>query len=618
VTRAAELRALRRLARANGVQTSFRDVDKRTHRASAEALLAVLRALDLDVGDAGDAPGALGEADLAGARRSQTDVAGTPSRMPAVAETAWGTFLPLYALRTRGDWGVGSFTDLAELYRWTQSMGGSMVGTLPLLAQFLDQPFQYSPYSPVSRMFWNELFIDVGAVPELSGSPEARDLIAGTDTAQLRRGRLVDYRKAYAAKRPVLEVLARRFFASDTPSGRRRAFERHRRANPNLDDYARFRAFGERTGAAWPDWPARQRGGRLSPRDVEPVAERLHRYVQFVADEQLGAIGKTAPGRGLFLDLPLGVNAVSYDTWRFRDVFAWGVTGGAPADTFFPRGQSWGFPPLHPRRLADDDFAYVRACLRHLMRHAGALRIDHILGFHRLYWIPDGMDPAHGVYVRSPAAALYEVLAEEAHRTGTAVVGEDLGTVPRGVRPAMTRRGVLRSHVVELEALPDRDPALPPPPVSSLATLNTHDLATFASFWEGGDVDDRLDLGLIDDGQSRKQHAERRRLTQLLTAQLRDERHLRRRGGSIATTAEAERAAHRHLAAGPARVMVVSLEDLWGEREPQNRPGTYRERPNWRRRAARTFEEFRSDPEILGRLEEVNRLRDAAAGSRRR
>jgi 4-alpha-glucanotransferase len=465
-------------------------------------------------------------------------------------------------------------------------------------------------------MFWNELFIDVAAVPEVVGSREARDLIGRTDTARLRRGRIVDYRKAYAAKRPVLEALARRFFAADSPPSRRRAFDRFHRENPSLDDYARFRAFGERTRSPWPDWPARQRGGRLSPRDVDRAAEQFHRYVQFVADGQLSAIGKTSPGRGLFLDLPLGVNAASYDTWRFRDAFVWGVTGGAPADTFFPRGQSWGFPPLHPVRLARDDFAYVRACLQHLMRHAGAMRIDHILGFHRLYWIADGMDPSRGVYVRYPANELYEVLAEEAHRSGTAVLGEDLGTVPRAVRSAMTRRGVLRSHVVELEALPDRDPVLPPAPAGSLAALNTHDLATFAAFWEGRDVDDQLDLGLIDEGQAGKLRAERGRLTRMLTAQLRDEGHLPRSRRAVAPTEEAERAAHRHLAALPARAVVVNLEDLWGETEPQNRPGTYRERPNWRRRAARTFEEFRSDPQILGRLEEVHRLRVSAAPRR--
>jgi 4-alpha-glucanotransferase len=545
-------------------------------------------------------------------------IVAAPRRAPALHARSWGTFLPLYSLRTGRGWGVGSFTELAELYRWTGSLGGSTVGTLPLLAQFLEEPFEYSPYAPASRMFWNELFIDVEAVPELARSDEARDRAARTDTARLRRGRLVDYRKTYGAKRPVLGALAGEFFERETGSARRRAFERYRRETPNLDDYARFRAFGEKTRQAWHEWPARQRGGRLTGRDVDPGAVRFHQYVQFVADEQLGAVGKTAPGRGLFLDLPLGVNGASYDTWRFRDSFAEGVSGGVPPDTFFTRGQNWGFPPLHPRRIRDEGYAYVRYCLRHLLKHAGVIRIDHVMGFHRLYWIPDGMGPTDGVYARYPAEELYAVLSLEAHRAGAAVVGEDLGTVPPLVRTAMARHGVLRSHVAELEALSDRRPPLPPAPKDSLAGLNTHDLATFASFWEGRDVDDRLDLGLIDELEARRQRAERARLTRLLTGQFRAEGHLPSRGPKVAPTAQAAAAAHAHLAVGPASMQIVNLEDLWGETDPQNRPGTYRDQPNWRRRAARTFEGVRSDPEILGRLEEVNRLRSEAAARERR
>ena len=182
----------------------------------------------------------------------------------------------------------------------------------------------------------------------------------------------------------MLEALAAEFFGPSTPPERRGAFERFRKAQPNLDDYARFRAYGQHTRRAWQQWPARQRDGRITSGEVDVDAVLFHQYVQFVADEQIGAIGKTDPGHGLYLDLPLGVNGASYDTWRFRDSFAMGVSGGAPADTFFPKGQAWGFPPLHPARIRDHDFAYVRACLRHLMKHAGVIRIDHVMGLHRL------------------------------------------------------------------------------------------------------------------------------------------------------------------------------------------------------------------------------------------
>jgi 4-alpha-glucanotransferase len=586
----------REQARAFGVQRSYRDVDHVTHRASKAALQAVLDALGADGGEPG--PPAGGAA------------AGTEMVMPAIDRPSWGVFLPLHALRTRNDWGVGSFTDLAALYHWTVGLGGSTVGLLPVLAQFLDEPFEYSPYSPASRLFWNEVFVDPEATPEFRDSRTARRRAV---SAKRTRGRLVDYRAAYAAKRPVLEALAAEFFGPNARPERRGAFERFRKGQPYLDDYARFRAFGDRERTDWFRWPARQRDGRISSGDVDPAAVRFHQYVQFVADEQIGAIGKTAPGRGLYLDLPLGVNGASFDTWRFRDVFALGVSGGAPADTFFPGGQSWGFPPLHPWRMRADDFAYVRACLRHLMKHAGVIRIDHMMGFHRLYWVPDGIDATEGVYVRYPAEELYAVLAEEAHRAGTAVVGEDLGTVPPGVRSAMTRHGVLRSHVLQLEALIAKDDPLPRPPGGSLAGCNTHDMPPFAGFWTGGDIDDRLDLGLIDAAEAPRQHAERRAVTRALTRRFREEGVLRATGRrATASSQEAADAAHLHLARSSARMMIVNLEDLWGETEPQNRPGTYRERPNWRRRAARTFEGFRSDPAILGRLEEVHRLREEA------
>jgi len=598
------------------VQTSFRDVDRRTHRASVVGLVAVLRALGVEMESPADAAAALRACrrPTAAHQRRARPRRGAAARMPEIAEPSWGTFLPVYAIRTRGDHGVGSFVDLTELFRWTRELGGSAVGTLPLLAQFLDgEPFEYSPYSPASRLFWNELFVDLDATPEMAGSAEARDLAARMPSP---RGRLVDYGKTWAAHRPVLEALSREFSAN-TPSARRRAFEAFSRARPELEDYCRFRAFGEQTGLPWQEWPAKQRAGRIGPRDADPERVRFHRYAQFVADEQLAGVGRTEPGTGLYLDLPLGVHGSSFDTWRYRDSFAFGASGGAPPDTFFTKGQSWGFPPLHPHRLADDDFRYVRACFRHLMRHAGVLRIDHVMGFHRLYWVPDGFDATHGVYVRSPFEQLYAVLAEEAHRTGTAVVGEDLGTVPRAVRAAMKRHGVLRSHVLSLEAAVRPDDPLPPAPASSLASLNTHDLAPFASFWTGADIDDRVDLGLLDPKAAGKERATRKRLVRALTDAMRAEGRLPTRAPRVAAPVEAAAVHLEYLAASPARMVIVNLEDLWGETEPQNRPGIYRERPNWRLRAARSFEEFRSDPQIEGRLKEVDRLRRERAATER-
>jgi len=550
-------------------------------------------------------------------------VISAPRRCPEVHRPSWGTFLPLYAMRTRRDWGVGSFGDLAALLEWTRGLGGSRVGTLPLLAQFIGDPCEPGPYSPASRQFWNELFIDIEAVPEMRRSAEARELFRSEARSArvrlLRQEPLVDYRAAMAAKRPILEALARVFF-QDASGERRRDFDRFTRMRPNLDDYARFRAYGERSKLPWPAWPARAREGRVETREIDAPAVGYHQYVQWIADGQLAAVsrsGEDEPGDGLYLDLPLGVNPASYDTWRQRNVFADGVSGGAPPDPFFPMGQAWGFPPLHPERLRDHEYAYVRACLGHLLRYAGVLRVDHMMGFHRLYWVPDGFPATEGVYVRYPAEELYAVLSLEAHGAGAAVVGEDLGTVPQAVRHAMARHGVLRSHVVQFEVRPDRTPTLRDAPAESLASLETHDLPTFPAYWECRDIADRRELGLLDADHASKERTKRDRIKRGLTSQLRAEGRLSKRGGPVAPTDAATTGTLKHLAASEARMVVVNLEDLWGETGSQNTPGTTTERPNWRRRAERTFEEFRSAPDVVGTLAEVDRLRRSQPVRRR-
>jgi 4-alpha-glucanotransferase len=232
------------------------------------------------------------------------------------------------------------------------------------------------------------------------------------------------------------------------------------------------------------------------------------------------------------------------------------------------------------------------------------MRIDHVMGLHRMFWVPPGLDARSGVYVRYPAQELYAILALESRRAGTAVVGEDLGTVPRYVRRSMAHHGVLRSYVLELEVL-DSERRLPDPPAGALASLDTHDMPPFASFWEGLDVEDRMARGLLDEAGAVEERRSRGRLKKEVAAVLRNRGHLR----AAAETAEALTAAHRFLAASQARMMEVNLEDLVLETEPQNRPGTGPEQPNWRRRASFTLEAVRLRRPIAGRLEEIDRLR---------
>jgi 4-alpha-glucanotransferase len=546
---------------------------------------------------------------------SSCHVFAAPSRSyapPSGPLKTWGTFLPVYALRTARDWGAGDFTDLEALIGWTQALGGGLVGTLPMLAAFLDQPFEPSPYSPASRLFWNELYLDPTRCPELERSPSARAFIASTEFEQerqaLRATSLVDYRRLMALKRRVLTELARAFFAS--PGPRQEAFQRYLDSHPRAPDYARFRAAGEKQQATWWTWPERMRRGDVVEGDYEQTHYRYHLYVQWQAHEQIGSLGARAraAGPGLYLDLPLGVNSDSYDVWRERDSFALGVSGGAPPDIFFTRGQDWGFPPLHPENARARGYHYFRDVIRHHLRHAGLLRIDHLMGLHRLYWVPHGLSARQGVYVRYRPEELYALLNIESHRHRSVLAGEDLGTVPEGVRPAMERHNVHRLYVVQYEAQPNPDRPIPPVYPGAVASVNTHDMPTFAGFWKGLDVADRKELGLLDEEACRQEHARRQAIRDSFVG------FLRRQGwlGDATDASSVLKAILQYLAAEPSQVVLAGLEDLWEAPDPQNVPGTWHERPNWRRKAAHPLESFDSLPNLrdtLKALDQVTRKR---------
>lgn len=500
---------------------------------------------------------------------------------------AWGTFLPLYAVTSERSWGAGNFGDLAELLAWTREQGGQFTGTLPLLATYLDEPLEISPYAPVSRLFWNEFYVDITQLPEFAASQAAQELVASDafrdELQRLRRDPLVDYRAGMRLRRQVLDILARECW--EHQGDRRAALASWAAAHPDAEQYARFRATVERYRAGWPAWPERIRDGSLD--EADPQAVRYHLYVQWVAEQQVRELADRGrrDGLGLYLDLPVGVHPDGYDTWRFRSLFVHGVSAGAPPDPFFAEGQVWGFPPLHPERQREEGYHYLRACLRHHLCHAGMLRIDHVMGLHRLYLVPRGLSGRDGVYVRYPADELYAVVTLESHRCRSMVVGEDLGTVPSAVRRAMRRHGLLRMYVLPFELGP-AGPATSPP-ASALACLDTHDLPPFAALWQSWPA------------------AERRQLLAWL-----------RQRGYLDTTHEHEdeamaavRGFLRFLAQSPARAVVVNLEDLWLETEPQNRPGTGPELPNWRRKARYTLEEIAGLPSVRDVLAQVHRLR---------
>jgi 4-alpha-glucanotransferase len=502
---------------------------------------------------------------VADGREAAVLVLSAPRRAYVAAGRWWGVFLPLYALP--GRFGPGDFGGLRRLAAWAAGYGGGMVGSTPLFAAFLGRPFEPSPYVPVTRLFWNELYVDPAAVPELEASAAACRLLAAASPAP---GPLVDYAAAMRAKRTIIGAMMRALAGA-----RLEAFERHLEAHPDLRAYAAFRARCEQEGVGWLEW----RGSRVVDAGEADPAARYHAYAQWICARQLAEVADA--GAGLYLDMPLGVHPSGYDTWRFQDAFAGGASIGAPPDDFFTAGQSWGVPPLHPVRIRERGHSYPIACVRELLRHAAAARIDHVMGLHRVFWVPDGFAASDGVYVRYPAAELYAVLCIESHRAAATIVGEDLGTVPAAVRRTMSARGLLRTLVLQAEAGEEGDP-LDDVPHLALVGMNTHDMPTFAGFWAGAD-------------------APRGRLVAAV----------KRRGHPAADEAQVLAACLDELAASDARGLMVNLEDLWGEPEPQNVPGTTGAR-NWRRAARHGVEELDGVPGLPERLRRIAGLREEA------
>jgi 4-alpha-glucanotransferase len=709
---------LAELAELAGVQPAYEGADGRTHRADDDVLLAILRALGVQVERSADVVGVLAHERARRARRVLEPVLvhrvghesvvaltlpsavgsggwwvslemedGTVHRTrlsdlppatlhpaavdplalcggavppgyhrlvvegPGLRETAllvaaprcpspvrgWGAFLPLHAVRAEDDRGVGTFSDLAELGAWVAAAGGSMVGTLPLLPQFLEPPVDPSPYLPVTRFGVNELYVDPTALPELAVSPEAKRLVedgSRSGAGGTGRSALVDYEAVASRQRQILDALAATLFAG--PSARRQALDAFATAHPEVVAYARFRAAGEVLGRDWHAWPAVSPGRAPEPPGSER-AFRSHLYAQWVADEQLARAAGAAP---LYADLPVGVHPLGADPFFDAESFTPGIHGGAPPDPFFEAGQDWGFSPLHPRRLRDREYDYVVRSLRHAFSHASYLRIDHVMGLERLYWIPEGGDARHGTYVSYRAEELHAIVALEAHRADAVVVGEDLGTVPPSVRRRMADDGMLRSWVLEFETSPD-DP-LPPAPTDCLASWGTHDLPRFRAYWSGRDIDTQVEQGHLSSSDADLARSERERWRRSFLAADHAAANASAADRAAANTSAADHAAAStiaadhaaastiaadhaaamaayraclgHLAGGDAALVLVELEDLWGEETPQNEPGTGTERPNWRLRAARTLTEMRTDPDIAGMLAGLDRARGARPG----
>lgn len=542
---------------------------------------------------------------------------------------AFGVIANLYTIRSRTNWGVGDLGDLAMLARWSAAVGADFVGVNPLHA-LLNRGGDVSPYCPVSRLFRNPLYIDVTRVPELDLVPELRERIASPEfTAELqalREPASIRYEQVMAVKGMVLDALHRVFAerVAGTDAQRARDYEAFRqREGAALDRFAVWMAIAEQQRTPdWRTWPVELRSpdGRAVRDFAESQRGRVdfHRWLQFEIDEQLRAAATAAREGGmrigLYQDLAIGSSPGGADTWAYPDLFVHGVSVGAPPDPYAAEGQNWGFPPMNPRALRRERYRYFIELVRNGLRHAGALRVDHVMGLFRLFWIPQGHSGAEGVYVAYPSDDLLGILALESVRHGALIVGEDLGTVPDYVPGELRRRGVLSSKVLYFER--EWHGGFKPAssyPVLSLATANTHDMPTITGFWTEHDIGLRRRLGLIaDDGEEARARAERGRDREELLGLLQREQILPN-GAPPRSSAELRAAVHGFLWSTPAQLVGLSLDDLAGEVEPVNVPGVGPERfASWTRKMRSDLEAITTSDEADIILRETRGRRDSS------
>jgi 4-alpha-glucanotransferase len=629
---------LRRTAEARGIATGFTDAGGRHYQVSEATLRAVLDAMGpapdptawppvvvsrtgrggpwrppegepvslvLEAGQEralpAELPGDLppGRHRVVG-RTGATTLVVAPARchLPPALEgggRAWGWAAQLYAARSRASWGIGDLGDLATLLATTAPLGAGFALLNPLHAALPTEP---SPYNPSTRVFRNPLYLRVGDVPELAAldpAGKARvEALAGAGRGLLDRDR-IDRPEVYRLKDEALRLahgaLAR------LPE-RRAGLAAYRAATPNLERFATFCALQHAHGQDWRDWPAAYRHpGRP---EVASFGERYrdevdyHAWLQWLLEEQLAAVPPTPGGLGVLNDLAIGFAPNGFDAWSFQDELAAGMSVGAPPDPLGPHGQDWGLPAFVPDRLAAGGYGPFAQTIRAGMAHAAGLRIDHVMGLFRLFWIPEGAEPAQGTYVRYPADDLLGILALESAGAQALVVGEDLGTVEPGVRERLAAEGVLSYRLAWFEQGPDggRRRAADYPGLA-LAATTTHDLPTVAGFFTGSDLEHLRDIGVATAGGDAQADQEQQRAS--LCRLLEDEGVLAPGERSVPAIVAA---LYGFLARTPAMLVAATLEDALEAPDRPNVPGTTDQRPNWSLPLPVLLDDLAADPRV--------------------
>lgn len=535
-----------------------------------------------------------------GYHRLLVDVEGSTDEMPVIVaphhirlpnglgeagEQWWGLMTQLYAMRSERSWGLGDIADLADVGAWAAGLGADFVLVNPVHAAEPIAPMEPSPYLPTSRRFGNPIYVRVEDVPEVAHLSAAERQLVEWHADDARRYLSLDYLErdaVWASKEAALRLV----FRQPRSIRRERAFNVYCEGQGKaLRDFATWNVIAGEHGADWTAWPEELRdpdGAAVDRfRHRHETEVEFHCWLQWVLDGQLRNAHQDLLENGMRLgvvhDLAVGVHRTGADTWMLGEALAAGVTVGAPPDQYNQRGQNWSQPPWRPDGLAELGYQPYREMVRQALRAAGGLRIDHIIGLFRLWWIPDGADPSDGTYVRLDHEAMIGILLLEAHRAQAVLIGEDLGTVEPWVRDYLKERGVLGTSILWFE----RNESGPLPPEEyrelALSTVTTHDLPPTAGYLRGEHVKLREALGLLT-GDAEEERAQDEAARDEVLAVLIERGLLGADDGVFAQV----KALHGYLALTPSKLLAVSVSDLAQDRRIINQPGTADEYPNWR------------------------------------
>ncbi|MGQ9574876.1 MAG: 4-alpha-glucanotransferase [Thermoguttaceae bacterium] len=478
----------------------------------------------------------------------------TPGQCPTPGPT-WGWAVQLYAARSKESWGIGDFADLRRLARWSAGLGAGLLVLSPLGADWPIPPQQPSPYYPSSRRFLNPLYLRVEEVPGAGHLGRRLEQLAAAGRA-LNRQRRIDRDAVLRLKLEALEAIWAGFAGDEQ-------FDQYRRQRQaELEPFATYCALAKSFGGDWRRWPAEFRDptAAATKRFAADHARDLqfYQWLQWLLERQLAAAAHALP---LVMDLPVGFNPAGADAWIWQDVLAKDCAIGAPPDAFNRAGQDWAMPPFVPQKLRAACYEPVVQTLRAVLRYARGLRIDHVMGLFRLYWVPEGFGPARGAYVRYRGDELMGIVALESHRAGAFVVGEDLGTVEDQTRQRMAECRMLSFRVLWFEPHPPRAY-----PRLAMAAVTTHDLPTIAGLWSGRDLAVQQAMG--------QRPAE---------TMVRLREHLGRVVGTPleGPVASAIQQTYARLGEAPSLVLLATLEDALAVEERPNMPGTTSQWPNW-------------------------------------